>query len=176
VDSSDEELPRCAKRPALPSSNPQTDKKQRQMDTCRRPVRQQGQSPPLFSAIIARPSPPWTSSRYHTDVQYPVLLLRDGPREASNFFTGTWLVTRIHFGLRCSCAKHGEYGEQPPRFLIFDRDSKFGGDVVSMAKVMGSQPLRTRFRSPWQNGVAERWVGSVRHDLLDHVLFSMSGI
>ena len=35
---------------------------------------------------------------------------------------------------------------------------------------MGSQPLRTGFRSPWQNGIAERWVGSVRRDLLDHVI------
>jgi transposase InsO family protein len=26
------------------------------------------------------------------------------------------------------------------------------------------------FRSPWQNGVAERWVGSCRRDLLDHVI------
>ena len=26
------------------------------------------------------------------------------------------------------------------------------------------------FRSPWQNGIAERWVGSVRRDLLDHVI------
>jgi len=25
-------------------------------------------------------------------------------------------------------------------------------------------------RSPWQNGIAERWVGSVRRDLLDHVI------
>jgi transposase InsO family protein len=30
--------------------------------------------------------------------------------------------------------------------------------------------VRTAFRSPWQNGVAERWVGSVRRDLLDHVI------
>src|SRR5215813_4636102 len=29
---------------------------------------------------------------------------------------------------------------------------------------------RTAFRSPWQNGVAERWVGSCRRDLLDHVI------
>jgi hypothetical protein len=34
----------------------------------------------------------------------------------------------------------------------------------------GSQPIRTAFRSPWQNGIAERWVGSVRRDLLDHVI------
>jgi putative transposase len=30
--------------------------------------------------------------------------------------------------------------------------------------------VRTSFRSPWQNGVAERWVGSCRRDLLDHVI------
>ena len=56
------------------------------------------------------------------------------------------------------------------RFLIFYRDSKFGEDVVSSAKDMESQPVRTAFRSPWQNGVAERWVGSCRRDLLDHVI------
>jgi transposase InsO family protein len=57
-----------------------------------------------------------------------------------------------------------------PRFLLFDRDSKFGSDVVSAVRDMGSQPTRTAFRSPWQNGIAERWVGSCRRDLLDHVI------
>ena len=32
------------------------------------------------------------------------------------------------------------------------------------------RPMRTALRSPWQNGIAERWVGSVRRDLLDHVI------
>ena len=76
----------------------------------------------------------------------------------------------MRFGLRCSCTKLRECGEQSQRFLIFDRDSKFSADVVSTAKSMGLQPVRTAFRSPWQNGVAERWVGSVRRDLLDHVI------
>jgi len=58
----------------------------------------------------------------------------------------------------------------PHRFLLFDRDTKFGTEVVSAVRDMGSQPTRTAFRSPWQNGVAERWVGSVRRDLLDHVI------
>src|SRR6202047_3107119 len=56
------------------------------------------------------------------------------------------------------------------RFLLFDHDSKFGTDVVSAARDLGSQSIRTAFRSPWQNGVAERWVGSCRRDLLDHVI------
>jgi putative transposase len=60
--------------------------------------------------------------------------------------------------------------KQPHRFLLFDRDSKFGADVVSAVRDIGSQPTRTAFHSPWQNGVTERWVGSCRRDLLDHVI------
>ena len=56
------------------------------------------------------------------------------------------------------------------KFLLFDRDSKFGTDVISAVRDLGSHPTRTAFRSPWQNGVAERWVGSCRRDLLDHVI------
>jgi putative transposase len=33
-----------------------------------------------------------------------------------------------------------------------------------------ARPVRTSFRSPWQNGIAERWVESCRRDLLDHVI------
>jgi len=60
--------------------------------------------------------------------------------------------------------------KRPHRFLLFDRDSKFGTDVVSAVRDIGSLPTRIAFRSPWQNGVAERWVGSCRRDLLDHVI------
>ena len=60
--------------------------------------------------------------------------------------------------------------KEPHRFLLFDRDAKFGADVVSAVRGMGCEPIRTAFRSPWQNGVAERWVGSCRRDLLDHVI------
>ena len=56
------------------------------------------------------------------------------------------------------------------RFLLFERDAKFGPDVIAAATGLGSQPIRTAFRSLWQNGVAERWVGSCRRDLLDDVI------
>ena len=55
-------------------------------------------------------------------------------------------------------------------YLIFDRGSNFNAEVVSAIKNFGIQPKRTSFRSPWQNGVAERWVGNCRRDLLDHVI------
>ncbi len=32
------------------------------------------------------------------------------------------------------------------------------------------KPTRIAYRSPWQNGVAERWVGSARRELLNHVI------
>ena len=41
---------------------------------------------------------------------------------------------------------------------------------VSAVRDMGSEPTRTAFGCPWQNGVAERWVGSCRRNLLDRVI------
>ena len=35
---------------------------------------------------------------------------------------------------------------------------------------MGIKPCRTAYRSPWQNGVAERWIGICRRELLNHVI------
>jgi putative transposase len=60
--------------------------------------------------------------------------------------------------------------ESTPRFLIFDRDAKYGLEVPLAVRSMAIRPLRTSFQSPWQNGVAERWVESCRRDLFDHVI------
>ena len=60
--------------------------------------------------------------------------------------------------------------ETAPKYLIFDRDSIFSPHVVNTVKTFDTEPVRTAFKSPWQNGVAERWVGNVRRDLLDHVI------
>lgn len=57
-----------------------------------------------------------------------------------------------------------------PQYLIFDRGANFSAEVVGTIVGFGIHPKRTNFRSPWQNGVAERFVGSCRRDLLDHVI------
>jgi len=57
-----------------------------------------------------------------------------------------------------------------PRYLILDRDTKFSRKVMGSIDSMGIEAKRIAYQSPWQNGVAERWVCSVRRELLDHVI------
>ena len=56
------------------------------------------------------------------------------------------------------------------RYLIFDRDTKFDANVFEFLKSTGLIPKRTSVQAPWQNGTAERWIGSCRRELLDHVI------
>lgn len=62
-----------------------------------------------------------------------------------------------------------------PSYLVFDRDSIFSQSVVATIQAMGIEPKRTAARSPWQNGVAERWIGSCRRELLDRVVILHEG-
>jgi transposase InsO family protein len=56
------------------------------------------------------------------------------------------------------------------RYVILDRDSKVDTEVLALLESTGLQPKGTSIRSPWQNGIAERWVGSCRRELLDHII------
>ena len=75
--------------------------------------------------------------------------------------TSTWIVQQLREAFPYQWA---------PSFLIFDRDAKYGLEVSIAVRSMAIQAIRTSFRSPWQNGIAERWVESCRRDLLDHVI------
>jgi putative transposase len=75
--------------------------------------------------------------------------------------TSSWIVQQLREAFPFGSA---------PRFVIFDRDAKYGLEVPAAVRSLRVNPLRTSFESPWQNGVAERWVGSCRRDLLDHII------
>ncbi len=57
-----------------------------------------------------------------------------------------------------------------PRFLIRDRDEKFGATFDRVANGAGARVFKTAVRAPNMNPVGERFVGSLRREALDHVL------
>ena len=75
--------------------------------------------------------------------------------------TSEWVVQQ----LREAFPEAGPY-----RYVILDRDSKFDADVIQFLKSTGLTPKRTSVQAPWQNGLAERWIGSCRRELLDHTI------
>ncbi|HYM31287.1 MAG TPA: integrase core domain-containing protein [Candidatus Cybelea sp.] len=60
--------------------------------------------------------------------------------------------------------------EEAPAYLIRDRDACFGQAVSRRMRAMGIRDRPTAPRSPWQNGHAERLIGSIRRECLDHIL------
>jgi transposase InsO family protein len=57
-----------------------------------------------------------------------------------------------------------------PKFLIRDRDTKFGSLFSKNVSNFGIREITTAYRSPWQNGYCERVIGSIRREFLDHVI------
>jgi len=74
--------------------------------------------------------------------------------------TASWIAQQLR----------NSFPDNVPKILILDNDAKFGNEVRRTIRSFGITEKRTSYRSPWQNGVAERWVGSVRRELLDHVI------
>src|SRR6202049_2265131 len=65
--------------------------------------------------------------------------------------TSSWIIQQLREAFPFATA---------PRFLIHDRDAKYGTEVPAAIRSLKINAVRTSFESHWQNGVAERWVGS----------------
>jgi transposase InsO family protein len=57
-----------------------------------------------------------------------------------------------------------------PRYLIRDRDRIYGAIVTRRMRAMGIRDKPTAPASPWQNGFAERLIGSIRRECVDHFI------
>ena len=84
----------------------------------------------------------------------------------------------VHFGVTCSptdawvaqqLREATPFG-QAPRFLIRDRDSKYGEVFTRVAVGSSIEVLKTPYRAPKANAICERFLGSVRRECLDHIL------
>lgn len=99
-------------------------------------------------------------------VLYVLLVIEHGRRRILHFNatfnpTAAWVIQQLREAFPYDTAL---------RYLIFDRDAIFNPVVVDAVRAMGIKPRRIAYRSPWQNGVAERWIGSCRRELLEHVV------
>jgi transposase InsO family protein len=57
-----------------------------------------------------------------------------------------------------------------PRYLLRDRDGVYGAAFCKRIAGLGIEEVKTAPQSPWQNPFAERLVGSIRRECLDHVI------
>src|ERR1700746_2848171 len=62
--------------------------------------------------------------------------------------------------------------DEAPHYLIRDRDRIYGSVVKRRLRAMGIRDKPTAPASPWQNGFAERLIGSIRRECLDHIIVS----
>src|SRR5712675_316207 len=60
--------------------------------------------------------------------------------------------------------------DEAPRHLIRDRDRIYGSVVTRRLRAMGIRDKPTAPASPWQNGFAERLIGSIRRECVDHII------
>jgi putative transposase len=60
--------------------------------------------------------------------------------------------------------------ETAPKYLLRDRDAIYGDVFARHVKGMGIHEVLIAPRAPWQNPFAERVIGSIRRECLDHVI------
>src|SRR3954449_12968146 len=97
---------------------------------------------------------------------YGFIIVRLGRRElvwigVTNSPTAEWIARQITEAFPW---------ESAPGYLIRDRDRVFGSIVRPRLRAMGIRDKPIAPRSPWQNGFAERLIGSIRRECLDHII------
>src|SRR5580704_10186093 len=97
---------------------------------------------------------------------YGLLILQHGRRQI------LWLGVTAHPTAEWISRQLTEaYGwKVAPRYIIRDRDSVYGEIFTRRLRAMGIRDRPTAPRSPWQNGHAERLIGSLRRECLDHAV------
>jgi transposase InsO family protein len=97
---------------------------------------------------------------------YGLLIMRHGRRQilwlgVTAHPTAEWIANQ----LTEACG-----WDQAPRHLIRDLDGAYGEIFIRRLRSMGIRDRPTSPRSPWQNGYAERLIGSIRRECVDHII------
>ena len=97
---------------------------------------------------------------------YVLLVLNHGRRKVVHFAITSnpsmpWVIQQLREAM--------PYGQQP-RFVFRDNDGIYGDGVAKFLGSCGIEEVRTAYRCPWQNPFVERFIGTLRRELLDHVI------
>ena len=100
------------------------------------------------------------------DRLFALLVLGHGRRqllwfEVTRHPTAEWLARQITEAFPWGSA---------PRYLVRDNDRAYGPVFAARVAAMGIRDRPIRPGSPWQNGIAERLIGTVRRECLDHIV------
>src|SRR5271168_5204323 len=100
------------------------------------------------------------------DLLYAFIIIRLGRRElawinVTTNPTAEWIARQITDAFPWN---------ENPQYLIRDRDRVYGTMVTRRLRAMGIRDKPTAAASPWQNGFAERLIGSIRRECIDHIL------
>jgi len=57
-----------------------------------------------------------------------------------------------------------------PKYLFRDNDGIYGNGVRAFLDSCGIEEVRIAYRSPWQNPFVERFIGTLRREMLNHVI------
>ena len=100
------------------------------------------------------------------DLLYAFVIVRLGRRDlvwinVTAYPTADWIARQITEAFPWN---------EAPRYMIRDRDRIFGTVVTRRLRAMGIRDKPTAPASPWQNGVVERLIGSIRRESVDHMI------
>ncbi len=131
-----------------------------------------GQSRKLWAAFLRNHREVITAMDFFTvptltfQLLYCFFVIEHGRRKILHFNvtehpTAPWIVQQL---------REAYSDSHSFQYAILDQDATFGTEVIEWLKASGIKPKCTSYSSPWQNGVTERWIGSCRRELLDHVI------
>src|ERR1700693_3019766 len=100
------------------------------------------------------------------DLLYAFVIVRLGRRDlvwinVTAYPTAAWVARQLTEAFPWNGA---------PRYMIRDRDRIYGTVVTRRLRAMGIRDKPTASASPWQNGVVERLIGSIRRESVDHMI------